>query len=272
MRLSLDGVTVAIDDATLVADATLEIGSGEMVGLVGPNGSGKSSLLRSVYRVLRPQAGLVSLDGDDVWRLPAREAARRAAVVTQESAADFEFTAYEVVMLGRLPHKGPFDRDTPDDRALCTAALDRVGMLDRAGRVYATLSGGEKQRVLIARALAQQSRLLLLDEPTNHLDVRFQFEILALVRGLGITVVAALHDLNLAAAYCDRVAVLARGRIVAEGEPEAVLTPALIADVFGVEAVPIRHPATGRMMLALSHDPQGVADAPPVALPNGRTH
>lgn len=252
MKLTLNDITITIDGTTLVNDAHLDVSSGEMVGLVGPNGSGKSTLLRAIYRVLRPAAGWIALDNDNVWQLTSREAARRTAVVTQESASDFEFTVFEVVMMGRTPHKGLFDRDTVRDDDLCHEALERVGMWSYAGRIFATLSGGEKQRVLIARALAQQSQVLLLDEPTNHLDIRYQLEILGLVRELGITVLTALHDLNLAAAYCDRVAVMARGHIVAVGVPEDILTPARIGEVFGIAAVPVRHPTTGRLVLAFT--------------------
>ena len=200
MRLVLEGVAVDLGGCPIVAEADLVVEPGEFVGLVGPNGCGKSTLLRSIYRALRPAAGLISLDGDDLWRLPAKEAARRVAVVAQESPTDMDFTVKEVVALGRTPHKRPLDRDTGEDHAICRDALDRVGMTGAHQRTYTTLSGGEKQRVLVARALAQRSHLHLLDEPTNHLDVRYQLEILGLVRGLGHSTLAAIHDLNLAAA------------------------------------------------------------------------
>ena len=185
MRLVLQGVAVELGGCPIVAQADLVVETGEFVGLVGPNGCGKSTLLRSIYRALRPAAGLISLDGDDLWRLPAKETARRVAVVAQESPSDMDFTVEEVVALGRTPHKRPLDRDTDEDREICADALERVGMGGARERIYATLSGGEKQRVLVARALAQRSYLHLLDEPTNHLDIRYQLEILSLVRGLG---------------------------------------------------------------------------------------
>ncbi|MET7460435.1 ABC transporter ATP-binding protein [Nonomuraea sp. NPDC005501] len=233
MKLDLRGVSVALDGHPIVHEADLLVDDGEFVGLVGPNGCGKSTLLRTVYRALRPAAGLITVDGDDVHRLPARQAARRTAVVAQETPADLDFTVAEIVFMGRTPYKP----DALVDEELAARALDRVGMAGAAERVFATLSGGEKQRVLLARALAQQTRLLLLDEPTSHLDIRHQLEILHLVRELGIATLAVLHDLNQAAAFCDRLYLMNAGRIVAGGPPEQVLTPDLICQVYGVRAV-----------------------------------
>ncbi|MGQ0777376.1 MAG: ABC transporter ATP-binding protein [Pseudonocardiales bacterium] len=249
MRLVVQGVAVALDGCSIVADAELVVAAGEFVGLVGPNGCGKSTLLRSIYRALRPSAGLISLGNDDLWRLSAKEAARRVAVVAQEGPSDLDFTVGEVVALGRTPHKRPLDRDTAADREICADALERVDMTSTRDRNYATLSGGEKQRVQVARALAQRSCLHLLDEPTNHLDIRYQLEILSLVRGLGHSTLAAIHDLNLAAQYCDRIYVMAAGRLIASGPPEEVLTPERIAECFGVRAYRWTHPGTGRPIL-----------------------
>lgn len=259
MRLTAAGVSAEIDGIPIVAGVDLSVGDGELVGLVGPNGCGKSTLLRTIYRALRPAGGAVHVGGDDVWRLSARQSAQRTAVVAQETSADFEFTAFEVVTMGRAPHKRAFDRESSTDRALCLEALARVGMAAAARRSFATLSGGEKQRVLVARAIAQQSRLLILDEPTNHLDVRYQLEILGLVRELGVTTLAALHDLNLAAGYCDRIYVMHAGGIVAGGAPVEVLTTELIGRIFGVRAHQLTHPATGRPLLAFSPAATGEA-------------
>ncbi|MGH8905752.1 MAG: ABC transporter ATP-binding protein [Egibacteraceae bacterium] len=252
MRLRVEDLTAVIDQVTIVSGVDLEAEPGQIVGLVGPNGSGKSTLLRCVYRVLRPQAGVVMVGGDDVWRMGARQAAQRTAVVVQEPPSEFDFAVWEVVLMGRGPYKGLLDRDTDADHRIVDGALARVGMAAFAERGYATLSGGEKQRVLLARALAQQSRLLVLDEPTNHLDVHFQLEILELVASLSVTTLTALHDLNLAAAYCGHVFVLAAGRVVASGPPEEVFTPELIRTVFRVHAERLRHPTTGRLHLAFS--------------------
>ena len=249
MRVHACGVTVQLDGTEITNGCDLIAEPGQIVGLVGPNGSGKSTLLRSIYRALRPVAGSVHLDGDDVWQLSARETARRVAVVAQEPPSDFDFTVQEVVEAGRTPHKRMFERDSPDDLAITAAALERVGMSAFADRLVATLSGGEKQRVMVARALAQQSRVLILDEPTNHLDIRAQLDLLELVRGLGITIIAALHELNHATAYCDSVYVLSRGRVVASGVPRDTLTPELLRTVFGVESHGHVHPVSGRYHL-----------------------
>ncbi|TDD57246.1 ABC transporter ATP-binding protein [Nonomuraea terrae] len=232
MRLDLRGVTVNLDGRPIVHEAGLRVDDGEFVALVGPNGCGKSTLLRTIYRALRPSAGLISVDGDDVHRLPWRESARRTAVVAQETPAELDFTVWEIVLMGRTP----YERDAADGER-CARALDRVGLAGAQDRVYATLSGGEKQRALIARALVQEPRLLLLDEPTSNLDIRHQLEILHLVRELGVATLAVLHDLNQAAAFCDRLYVMSSGRILAGGPPGEVLTPELISQVYGVRAV-----------------------------------
>jgi iron complex transport system ATP-binding protein len=252
MQLAFDGISIEIAAGRIVSDVSLHIAPGELVGLVGPNGSGKSTLLRSAYRVLRPVAGAVFIGGDSVWSMSAREAARRRAIVTQHTVLDAEFSVAEVVAMGRTPRKGMLDRDTDRDRQVIEQALDDVHMRWAAQRSFTTLSGGEQQRVLVARALAQEAGLLILDEPTNHLDVRAQFEILDLLRGLGMTTLTALHDLDHAVSYCDRVAIMAEGRLAAVGAPGEVLTPELVHDVFGVRAVLDTHPITGRPRIAVA--------------------
>ncbi|SOB82132.1 ABC transporter ATP-binding protein [Streptomyces sp. 1331.2] len=247
--LAVDAVSVQLAGARLVHEVSLRAAAGRVVGLIGPNGSGKSTLLRCVYRVLRPAGGTVRLDGDDLHALTARETARRVAALTQEHSAEFDFTVAEVVAMGRLPHRRGFGAPTDRDRERCAEALRKVRAGHLADRGFLSLSGGEKQRVLFARALVQEPRLLVLDEPTNHLDIAHQLEVLALAREAGPTVLTALHDLNLAAGHCDLLYVLRAGRIVASGPPAEVLQPALLAEVFGVRATPVRHPGTGALQL-----------------------
>ena len=247
MTLHVENVTWRVEEQTILRDVAVDVAAGELVGVLGPNGSGKSSLLRCIYRALRPNAGYIALDGDNVWDLDPREAARRTATVLQETPGEFEFVVWEMVLMGRTPHKSMFARENAEDHNLVESALAQVGMLSFADRSFVTLSGGEKQRVLIARALAQQARFLILDEPTNHLDVRYQLEILDLVRGLRVTTFTALHDLNLAATYCDRLYIMSEGEIVAAGTPEDVFQPALLRKVFGVEAEVQVHPRTGKL-------------------------
>lgn len=191
MEVELDGLTVTAAGRQLVTDLDLRVGSGELVGLVGPNGSGKSTTLRCAFRALKPSSGTIRLDGDELSGMSLRESARLIAALTQETQAEFDFTVTEVVTMGRTPHK----QGGADDE-ICARALGEVDCSHLAGRGFQSLSGGEKQRVLIARALAQQPHVLVLDEPTNHLDIRHQLEVLALVNRLGLTTLTALHDLK----------------------------------------------------------------------------
>lgn len=247
MRVNVQNLSVTIDGNQILRDVSMEAESGSFVGIVGPNGSGKSTLLRTLYRSVRPEAGEVCLGGDDVWTaLSARQAAQRRAVVAQDSALDFDFTVGDVVAMGRAPHKTLFERDGAEDLHIVNESLHSVGMVWATKRLVSTLSGGERQRVYLARALAQRAPILVLDEPTNHLDIRAQLDLLELVRSLGLTTIAALHDLDHAVAYCDAVTVLHAGRTVAHGAPVEVLTPTLVHTVFGVRAHIGEHPLTGR--------------------------
>lgn len=243
--LSVEALSYETGGRHLVTGADLTAAPGETVGLVGPNGSGKTTILRCVYGALRPTGGRALLDGDDLHAMTPRTRARRVATVPQDGATDFELTVREVVAMGRSPHKRFWEADTPADTALADAALARVGITTLGNRGFPSLSGGERQRALVARALVQQPALLVLDEPTNHLDIRHQLGILTLIRKSGTTNLLALHDLNLAAYYCDRIYVLQEGRIVASGTPRDVLTPDLLAAVYGVTAEVSTHPATG---------------------------
>ena len=247
MRVEVRDVSVTIDGNHILRGVSTVAEPGQFLGIVGPNGSGKSTLLRTLYRSVRPDEGSIWIGGDDVWAaLTARQAAKRRAIVAQDSALDFDFSVADVVAMGRAPHKSMFVRDTNDDRRIVEEALDAVGMTWATQRLVATLSGGERQSVFLARALAQRAPVLVLDEPTNHLDVRAQLELLELVRSLGLTTIAALHDLDHAVSYCDAITVLHGGRTVAHGSPTEVLTPNLVLDVFGVRAHIGEHPLTGR--------------------------
>jgi iron complex transport system ATP-binding protein len=252
MDLTLDGLSVVTDGRSLVRELSLRVESGSVVGLVGPNGSGKSTALRCVYRALRPSSGTVWVGEDDLARVTARESARVIAAMTQDGGVDLAFTVEEVVALGRTPHLRGNQPLSERERQLCEQAMDRLDIRHLARRVVLTLSGGERQRVLLARALVQEPEILVLDEPTNHLDVRHQVGLLSLLRGSGLTVLVVLHDLNLAAAACDRLGVLSRGRLVAAGPPVDVLTAELVRDVFGVEASVVPHPLTGDPQLLYS--------------------
>jgi iron complex transport system ATP-binding protein len=221
---------------------SLTLGAGRVLAVLGANGAGKSTLLRLIYRYNRPQTGRVLVDGDDIHRLPARRVAQRVAAVLQEQPTDFALTVAEIVALGRAPHRRALAGPSAHDLHLVAHALDRLSLQELAQRPLGTLSGGERQRVMVARALAQEPGLIVLDEPTNHLDIRHQLEVLRLVRGLGVSVVVSLHDLNLVQGFADDLLVLAQGRPLAFGPVADVLTPDLIARAFGVVATP-RGPA-----------------------------
>ncbi|HKR52608.1 MAG TPA: ABC transporter ATP-binding protein [Pseudonocardiaceae bacterium] len=263
MNLRVCGVQIELGGSLVVKGVDLDVATGHVMAIVGPNGSGKTTLLRAIYRSLRPQAGTVLIahpkEELNVWTLPAREVARRIAVLTQDRVDDFELSVTEVVLTGRTPHKRLLERDSAADHELVAQLLDEVGVGWAAGRYFSSLSGGEKQRVMLAKALAQKPEFLLLDEPTNHLDVSAQCALLNLLRRLaedqGLTVVTILHDLNLAAAYSDTLVVLDRGRVAAAGRSQDVLTQALLQKVFGVHAHCGLHPETGNFHIALHMRP-----------------
>jgi len=232
---------------------SLEIRRGSLFGILGPNGSGKTTLLRILAGILPPATGRVLLDGVDLRHLSRRAVARRVAVVPQETHLAFDYSVLEIALMGRYPHLGDFSLEGPRDVQIAREALAATGTLDLARRSFSTLSGGEKQRVVIASALAQAAELMLLDEPTASLDLGYQIEIASLVRRLneqrGVTVIIATHDLNFAASVCTELALLREGRLAASGAAESVLTPEAIGGLYGIEADVGRHPATGRLVV-----------------------
>lgn len=237
--LAARGIRHTFTTSPVLAGVDLQVRCGEVLGLIGPNGSGKTTLLRTLFGALRPDHGQVLLSGEPIAGLSAREVAKRVAVVVQEPAGELMASVADMVLLGRTPHLRMFSRRSRGDDDLATAALQKVGALHLARRDMSSLSGGEKQRVLIARALVQQAQCLLLDEPTNHLDIGYQHQILALVRSLGITAVVVLHDLNLAARYCDRLMLLDQGQVRASGSAAEVLRPEVIEPVYRVAVDPV---------------------------------
>lgn len=243
------GASHAVRGREILSDISLRLHPGETLGLIGPNGSGKSTLMGLMAGLLRPNRGEIRLEGRPMARLGRRQIARRLALVAQSAETAERITVRDAVELGRTPWLGPLRPWGAQDDDAVAAALDAVDMAHMAGRDWASLSGGERQRVHIARAHAQAPRILLLDEPTNHLDLHHQIAILDLVARLSVTTVIALHDLH-HALRCDRVMVLRAGRCVALGPPMEILTPALIREIFAVEAEIIPHPRGGRPVFA----------------------
>src|SRR6185436_10315388 len=232
-------------------DVSLQVQRGSVVGLLGPNGSGKTTLLKIIAGVLKAPSGRVLIDGQAIEQLTRRDLARRLAVVPQEPQTTFDFTVIDMVLMGRYPHLGAFQLEGAADQAIARDALAATGTSALEARPFATLSGGEKQRVVIASALAQSSDVLLLDEPTAALDLGYQLEITALLRRLnaerGTTMIVSTHDLNLAAALCERVVLLKQGRVVAHGETEATLTAENIRLLYEVDADVQFHPLAGHL-------------------------
>ena len=243
-------------------DVSLSIPRGTLTGLLGPNGCGKTTLLKLLSGVLRPEAGDVTLDGRSIPAMPRRAVARQLAVVPQETHPAFEYTVMEMVLMGRHPHLGPFQLEGPSDLSIASDALAATGTAHLAHRSFMTLSGGEKQRVIIASALAQSPDVLLLDEPTASLDLGYQLEVAALLASLnrerGVTIVVATHDLNLAASLCDSLVLLRGGRVLAHGPTRDVLTAPMVRQLYGVEADVHFHERAGHLTV--------------VALPGGAPH
>lgn len=236
MSIKADGITSKFGKKTILDSVSLEAYPGQMIGLLGPNGSGKTSLLRLLAGLRRPDSGKVTLDGKDFRDIPRRIVAQRIAFVEQQATTNLNPTVIDVVKLGRFPHRSMFSGWSNIDDKAVAEALDHTGIVEKRNARWQSLSGGEKQRTHIARALAQSPRELLLDEPTNHLDIQHQIGLMRLVSHLPVTSIIALHDLNHAAMFCDQVIVMQEGRIVATGKPEYVLTRDLLQNVFRVEA------------------------------------
>lgn len=246
-------VDVEIDATRLLNSVSVEGRTGEVVGLIGPNGAGKTTLLRVLAGLTRASGGDAWIDGQDLGRLGATAVARSIGYVPQVAPDTHAFLSREIVMMGRYPHIGRLGIERASDHVVVASAMDATETTPFENRALYTLSGGERQRVFLARAYAQQPRVLLLDEPTANLDVRHQMRTMSLIRSTadqGISVIAAVHDLALAARYCDRLVLLVQGSVVAEGSPEEVLTPFNIESVYGVRAGVYPDPFTGSLIVS----------------------
>jgi len=247
MHISTEDIRIKIGDTDILKGININADNKEFIGVIGPNGSGKSTLLKCIYRTLKPSSGIIKLDDINLSKLSIKETSKKLAVLSQHNNYNFDFSVKDILLMGRSPHKKFLDRDTKEDYDIIYDSLNKVGMLDFIDRSFLTLSGGEQQRIILARALAQQTDCLILDEPTNHLDIKYQLQLMGIVKNLNVEVIAAIHDLNIAAMYCDKIYVLKEGTIVAYGTPKEVLTSELIKDVYGVDSIVINNPATNSL-------------------------
>lgn len=240
--LQVQNVSWQVDNRAILYNINLSIAKGKFIGLIGPNGAGKSSLLRCLYRFNKPTSGNITFNQQDIWQIKSEDYAKYVAVVLQETPAQFNLSVFDVVALGLTPHKPLFSATTENDKQKIAQAIKTVGLEQHYKQRFESLSGGEKQRALIARAIVQQPQLLIMDEPTSHLDVKYQIQVMELAKSLGVTVFASFHDLNLAAAMCDDLIVIDKGKITHTGSPAQVLNEDMLAKVFGVCARVSSHP------------------------------
>lgn len=249
MKLEAKGINVSIGGKTIVRDLSLDVPDQRFSALLGANGSGKTTLLRAIYRTQKMDSGMVLLDGENIAGYSGKKLARSMAVMGQFNQINFDYTVLDIALMGRYPFHSLLEQEKERDYELALNALDQVGMKAYRDRNFQSLSGGEKQRVILARALTQSPKILILDEPTNHLDIRYRLEILSIIKDLRVTVLSALHDLSLAAQFCDYLYLMKQGGIVTQGTPEDVMTPQVIRDIFDVEASVFHSPVNGSLMI-----------------------
>ena len=251
VTLSIDGVDCSYGSIDVVKDVSFNVKKGEFLGILGPNGSGKTTLLKSISRVLKPKKGMILISDKDIYEMKSLDVAKQLAVVPQETPVSFDFSALEVVLMGRNPHMPRFKMESKEDFEIAKASMELTRTWEFADRPVTELSGGERQRVIIARALTQEPQILLLDEPTTHLDISNQLEIMDLIKCLCMSrkllIVAVFHDFNLAARYCDSIILLKDGKIIAIGNAEETLTSENVKKVFNVDTIVKKHPITGQL-------------------------
>ena len=244
-KLRVNNLDFYIDNKKILDKVSLEIKKGQFVGIIGANGSGKSTLLKNIYRIYKPKSGEIELDGLNMQSMSPKEIAKKVAVLAQESSSEFDFKVEDIVKMGRYPYKSIFEDYSKNDMNLVCEMLKKVGLEEFSQRSFNSLSGGEKQRTLIARALVQQADFLVLDEPTNHLDIGYQLQIMDIVKKLEITTFAAIHDMNMATMYCDYIVIMQKGQVIASGRTREILTKEMIKQIFNIDCHIGKHPITG---------------------------
>ncbi|SEL06692.1 iron complex transport system ATP-binding protein [Carnobacterium iners] len=249
MKLTVDNVSVSITSKKIIEEISLQVSENQFVGLIGPNGCGKSTLLKSISKILEPDMGMITLDNENVQELSNKQLAKKLGVVGQFHQVNFDFSVRQMLLLGRSPHKGLMERDNALDYDIVEKVLQQMDLQILADRSFLSLSGGEKQRVILGRTLVQQPKFLVLDEPTNHLDIKHQLSILKIVSALPIGVLAALHDLNLAARFTDYLYAMKNGRIIKQGTPEEVITETVISELYEVDCRTYTNPILGKQTI-----------------------
>lgn len=236
VKLQVKNLRFGIGNQEILKDISFDVPTGSFIGIIGPNGSGKSTLLKNIYRLYSPSSGSILLDNKALRHMKNKECAKEIAVLAQETHTHFDFTVEQIVKMGRYPYKSILEDYSKEDLEMVEEMLIKVGLEQYKNRTFLELSGGEKQRTLIARALVQHTQFLVLDEPTNHLDIGYQIQLMDLVKSLHVTTLAAIHDINLATMYCDYLIVMKEGEIAEMGLVEEVVTAPMLKDIFGVNA------------------------------------
>lgn len=257
-KLEVKNLDFSIDKKEILKDISFEIPKGAFVGIIGPNGSGKSTILKNIYRLYKPNSGQITLDNKNLLNMKDKECAKEIAVLAQESNSQFDFTVEQIVKMGRYPYKSVFEDYSKKDLDMVNDMLKRVGLEDYVGRSFSKLSGGEKQRTLIARALVQDTDFLILDEPTNHLDIGYQIQLMDLVKSLNITTLSAIHDMNIASMYCDYLIVMKDGKIKKCGSVKEVITKEMLKETFGVNAYVGVNPINNKLQVSFMHSHQHI--------------
>ncbi|WP_414839303.1 ABC transporter ATP-binding protein [Carnobacterium sp. TMP28] len=249
MKLTVDKVSVSVATKKIIEEVSLQVSDNQFVGLIGPNGCGKSTLLKSISKILEPDAGIIALDHENIQELSNKQLAKKLGVVGQFHQVNFDFSVRQMLLLGRSPHKGLMERDNALDYEIVENVLQQMDLKKLADRSFLSLSGGEKQRVILGRTLVQQPKFLVLDEPTNHLDIKHQLSLLKTVSALPIGILAALHDLNLAARFTDYLYAMKDGQIIKHGTPEEVITEAVISELYEVDCRTYTNPILGKQTI-----------------------
>lgn len=252
-KIQVKNLKFSIDNKEILKDISFDVPKGSFVGIIGPNGSGKSTLLKNIYRLYKPSSGKIILDNKDLFTMKDKECAKEIAVLAQESNSQFDFTVEQIVKMGRYPYKSVFEDYSKDDLKMVSEMLKKVGLDDYSHRSFSNLSGGEKQRALIARALVQNTDFLILDEPTNHLDIGYQIQLMDLVKSMKITTLSAIHDMNIASMYCDYLIVMKNGKIKKFGNVEEVITAQTLKEIFGVNAYVGKNPINKKLQVSFMH-------------------